>query len=191
MLMIYASVIDDAAELRKFEKIFYAYRDQMFFIANKILNDEHEAEDAVQNAFMGIAQNIKSLPTDDKRVVRAYTLTAAKNAALNLLPQKQRRDMQLDIDEVDIADDEDVFKRVAASEDREMISRAIEKLPDIYGDVLLMHCVCGLGVERTALMLGRKKATVEKQLTRARKLVAKLCIEEGMVFEHGENNVGV
>lgn len=35
MLMIYASVIDDAAELRKFEKIFYAYRDQMFFVANK------------------------------------------------------------------------------------------------------------------------------------------------------------
>ena len=189
--MIYASVIDDAAELRRFEKIFYMYRYQMFFVANKILNDEHEAEDAVQNAFMGIAQNIKSLPTDDKRVVRAYTLTAAKNAALNLLPQKQRRDMQLDIDEVDIADDEDVFERVAASEDMETISRAIEKLPDIYGDVLLLHCVCGLGVEQTALMLGRKKATVKKQITRARKLVVKLCIEEGMVFEHGENNVGV
>lgn len=191
MLMIYASVIDDTAELRKFEEIFYAYRDQMFFVANKILNDEPEAEDAVQNAFMGIAQNIKSLPTDYKRVVRAYTLTAAKNAALNLLPQKQRRDMQLDIDEVDIADDEDVFELVAASEDRETISRAIEKLPDIYGDVLLLHCVCGLKIENTALMLGRKKATVKKQLTRARRLVVKLCIEEGMVFEHGENNVGV
>ena len=81
LLMIYASVIDDAAELRRFEKIYYLYRNQMFFVANKILNDEHEAEDAVQNAFMGIAQNIKSLPTDDKRVVRAHTLTAAKNAA--------------------------------------------------------------------------------------------------------------
>ena len=191
MLMIYASVIDDAAELRRFEKIYYLYRNQMFFVANKILNDEHEAEDAVQNAFMGIAQNIKSLPTDDKRVVRAYTLTAAKNAALNLLPQKQRRDMQLDIDEVDIAADEDVFELVAASEDRETISRAIEKLPDIYGDVLLLHCVCGLKIEHTALMLGRKKATVEKQITRARKLVVKLCVEGGMVFEHGENNVGV
>ena len=189
--MIYASVIDDAAELRRFEKIYYLYRNQMFFVANKILNDEHEAEDAVQNAFMGIAQNIKSLPTDDKRVVRAYTLTAAKNAALNLLPQKQRRDMQLDIDEVDIAADEDVFELVAASEDRETISRAIEKLPDIYGDVLLLHCVCGLKIEHTALMLGRKKATVEKQITRARKLVVKLCVEGGMVFEHGENNVGV
>lgn len=191
MLMIYASVIDDAADLRKFERIYYLYRDQMFFVANKILNDEHEAEDAVQNALLGIARNIRSLPDDDKRLVRAYTLTAAKNAALNLLPEKLRRDMQLDIDEVDIADDEDVFERVAASEDREIISRAIEKLPDIYGDVLLLHCVCGLGVERTALMLGRKKATVKKQLTRARKLVVKLCIEEGMVFEHGENNVDI
>lgn len=189
--MIYASVIDDAADLRKFERIYYLYRDQMFFVANKILNDEREAEDAVQNALLGIARNIRSLPDDDKRLVRAYTLTAAKNAALNLLPEKLRRDMQLDIDEMDIADDEDVFERVAASEDREIISRAIEKLPDIYGDVLLLHCVCGLKIENTALMLGRKKATVKKQLTRARKLVAKLCIEEGMVFEHGENNVDI
>ena len=87
MLMIYASAIDDAAELRKFEKIFYAYRDQMFFVANKILNDEHEAEDAVQNAFMGIAQNIKSLPEGSGASLRSR---AAASARIHICKTKER-----------------------------------------------------------------------------------------------------
>lgn len=36
MLMLYAAVIDDAEDIKKFEKIYYEYREQMFFVANKI-----------------------------------------------------------------------------------------------------------------------------------------------------------
>ena len=46
MLMLYAAVIDDAEDIKKFEKIYYEYREQMFFVANKILRDSYEAEDA-------------------------------------------------------------------------------------------------------------------------------------------------
>lgn len=44
MLMLYAAVIDDAEYIKKFEKIYYEYREQMFFVANKILRDSYEAE---------------------------------------------------------------------------------------------------------------------------------------------------
>lgn len=37
--MLYAAVIDDAEDIKKFEKIYYEYREQMFFVANKILRD--------------------------------------------------------------------------------------------------------------------------------------------------------
>lgn len=118
MLMLYAAVIDDAEDIKKFEKIYYEYREQMFFVANKILRDSYEAEDAVQNALLGIARSIRTLPDDDACLVRAYTLTAAKNAALNMLPEKQRRDKMLHIDTVDehnASYDESAFDRIAAS----------------------------------------------------------------------------
>ena len=60
--MLYAAVIDDAEDIKKLEKIYYEYREQMFFVANKILRDSYEAEDAVQNALLGIARNIRTLP---------------------------------------------------------------------------------------------------------------------------------
>lgn len=167
MLMLYAAVIDDAEDIKKFEKIYYEYREQMFFVANKILRDSYEAEDAVQNALLGIARSIRTLPDDDACLVRAYTLTAAKNAALNMLPEKQRRDKMLHIDTVDehnASYDESAFDRIAASEDVEMLSRAMSRMPDIYRDVLLLHCVCGLKVGQTADILGRKKTTVISSL---------------------------
>ena len=59
--MLYAAVIDDAEDIKKFEKIYYEYREQMFFVANKILRDSYEAEDAVQNALLGIARSIRTV----------------------------------------------------------------------------------------------------------------------------------
>ncbi len=84
-----------------------------------------------------------------------------------MLPEKQRRDKMLHIDTVDehnASYDESAFDRIAASEDVEMLSRAMSRMPDIYRDVLLLHCVCGLKVGQTADILGRKKTTVDKQL---------------------------
>ena len=131
MLMMYAAVIDDAEDMLRFERIYYGYRKQMLFVADKVLHNTHEAEDAVQNALLGIARSMKSLPDGDERLVRAYVLTAAKNAALNLLPKKQRRDLELDIDELEFADGDDVFYKVAMSDDRERLMKAIDKLPNM------------------------------------------------------------
>lgn len=183
MLMMYAAVIDDAEDMLRFERIYYGYRKQMHFVTNELLHDTHEAEDAVQNALLGIARNIKSLPACDEKLIRAYVLTAAKNAALNLLPKKQRRDSELDIDELDFADGDGVFEKVAMSDDYKKLMKAIDKLPDMYRDVLLMHCVYGLKAHETAQLLGRKASTVRQQVTRGRKKLIEFCIQEGMVFD--------
>lgn len=181
--MLYTAVIDDAEDIKRFERLYYGYRKQMLFVANELLHDTHEAEDAVQNALLGIARSMKSLPDGDEKLVRAYVLTAAKNAALNLLPKKQRRDLELDIDELEFADGDDVFYKVAMSDDRERLMKAIDKLPNMYRDVLLLHCVYGLKASQTAQLLGRKTSTVNQQVTRGRKLLAGLCVQEGMVFD--------
>lgn len=181
---MYAAVIDDDDEdMLRFERIYYGYRKQMLFVANELLHDTHEAEDAVQNALLGIARNIKSLSACDEKLIRSYVLTAAKNAALNLLPKKQRRDSEADIDELELADTDDVFYKVAMSDDRERLMKAIDKLPHIYRDVLLLYCVYGLKASQTAQLLGRKTSTVNQQVTRGRKLLAGLCVQEGMVFD--------
>lgn len=77
MLMLYFALIDSEADQLRFSDIYSNYQKQMLLVAKRILHSDEDAEDAVQIAFLGIAQRIKSLPVDDRRL-RAYVLTAAK-----------------------------------------------------------------------------------------------------------------
>ena len=105
MLMLYFALIDSEADQLRFSDIYSNYQKQMLLVAKRILHSDEDAEDAVQIAFLGIAQRINSCRL--MIAFTAYVLTAAKNAALSLLPQKKRQDNMLDIDELPIASDEE------------------------------------------------------------------------------------
>ena len=88
--MMYLSIVETAEEQSLFERIYYAYRKQMFFVAKGILNDENLAEDALQEAFLGIAKQINLFRDMPENKIKAYVLTAAKNAAINLCKQEEK-----------------------------------------------------------------------------------------------------
>ena len=180
MLLFYTALIDDEQEEFRFEEIYHGYRRQMLYVAQGILRNPMDAEDAVQTALLGIARQIRRIPSHDPKILRAYVLTAAKNAALNMLPKKQRQDELLDISELDMANDQDLFEQVAASENYELLRRAMGKLPDVYRDVLMLKYVQELSMKEIASLLDRKTATVHQQIARGKKLLIAQCREEGM-----------
>ena len=54
-MIIYLQTIDDPEDSAKFEQLYEHYRSYMLKIANKILENEFDAEDAVHNAFVSIS----------------------------------------------------------------------------------------------------------------------------------------
>ena len=58
MLLIYTLHIEEENDRIKFEKIYSLYKNKMWYAANQILSDAYLSEDAVHNAFIGIAKNI-------------------------------------------------------------------------------------------------------------------------------------
>lgn len=185
MLFLYMSMIEQKADQIRFEEIYYGYRKQMLVVANRVLHNMEDAEDAVQNALLGIAKHIKSVPAGDERVVRAYVLTAAKNAALSLLPGKQQREGFADISELSIPANEDLFQQVLNSQDYDILLRAMKKLESPYREVIMLVYVHEQSAKAAAELLCRKEETVRKQLQRGKKLLIELCRKEGMCF--GEN----
>ena len=55
-MLIYLALIDSDAEKSKFEITYRAYRDLMFHVAYKILNNQQDSEDAVHQAFLKIIE---------------------------------------------------------------------------------------------------------------------------------------
>lgn len=181
MLMLCAAMIDDEKEQSRFEQIYYSYRKQMLLVADRVLHNLDEAEDAVQNALLGIARNIKTVPQDE-RMERAYVLTAARNAALQLLPKQQQRDQMLDIAELSVESGDNLFLQAMSSLDYDLLLRCLRQLDPIYRDVLLLVYVQEQSLDATADILGRKKETVRKQLQRGKRLLAELCEKEGLCY---------
>lgn len=182
MLFLYTAMIDDGADQIRFEDIYYGYRKQMFVVAERVLHNREDAEDAVQDALLGIAKNIATVPAGNEKVLRAYVLTAARNAALNLLPKKRQRDDLLDISELDAASGDDLFEQVVNCQDYDLLLRALRQLAQPYREVLMLAYVHEQGPKATAQILSRKEETVRKQLYRGRKLLMELCAKEGMSF---------
>ena len=150
-----------------FDELFSAYHRQMLFVAMKILNNQADAEDAVQNALLKLYRIRYSIP-EDPRVLRAYVLTAAKHAALDMKGQKQ---MTVNLDEVVLSNQEGVFDKIAASEDYSRLLEAINALPPHYRDVLMLRYVQELSVKEISKILGRKEWTIRKQLIRGKALI--------------------
>lgn len=180
MLAFCTTLIDDQSDVLRFEQIYYAYRKQMLCVALEILHDPHDAEDAVQNALVGIARHISAIPYRSEKVLRVYVLTAAKNAALNLLPQKKRRDSMQDISGLNLPSPDDPFERVVNCQDYELLLRAISQLEEPYREVLTLCYVHDHGPKATARILSRGEATVRKQLYRGKKQLLELCRKEGL-----------
>lgn len=178
MLMFYTALIEEVEEKSTFEQIYYRYRKQMLHAAKRILNNTQDAEDAVQNAFLGIAKTIKTVPGQDHRATKAYVLTAARNAALAILVKKQSRP-EPNIPHTLLQDN--TFEKVIAASDYALLLRCIRQLDPIYRDVLLMVYVYGHSVKEAAEVLSRKPETVRKQLYRGRLLLTEICEKEGLL----------
>ena len=99
---------------------------------------------------------------------RAYILTAAKYAALDLSEQRTDAD---DIDEVILPSKQDLFEEIAASEDYDRLLQALNALPLRYREVLMLRYVQECSIPQIARLLNRSQFAVRKQLSRGKALL--------------------
>lgn len=62
-MLIYLSLIEEDAEREKFEILYDAYRNLMFYLANEILGDTQDSEDVVHQSFLKIIGFWRKFPS--------------------------------------------------------------------------------------------------------------------------------
>ena len=60
-VLIYLQVIDVPEERGKFERLYHEYQGLMYYVANRILNNPHEAEEVVHDAFLAVLENFSKI----------------------------------------------------------------------------------------------------------------------------------
>lgn len=177
MLPIYLAILDGEKDKNRFELLYVTYRKLMFYVANRILNDERLAEDAVHQTFLKILENFDKVGEISGHKTKSYIVTMVRNTAINLYNQRKRQ-TAIPLEDVEYCI---ATEPMDIAEGLNHLARAVLKLPVIYKDVLTLKYVQEFSNEEIAKVLDISEATVRKRLERAkRKLGEILEMEESV-----------
>lgn len=87
-MLIYLQVIDAPEDRDQFITLYETYRGLMFYVANQILQNEQDAEDAVHDAFLSVAEHIKKFSRLERHKTKAFLVTIVENKAIDLYRKK-------------------------------------------------------------------------------------------------------
>jgi RNA polymerase sigma-70 factor (ECF subfamily) len=160
------------------------YCGRLLIVARRILDNEEDARDAVQDAFLAAFKEIgrfegrSRLGTWLHRIVVNAALTRQRNRQCrpeksieDLLPHFGEGEHQLDPPEPWKQTSETILLQ---RETRELVQRCISRLPETYRTVLLLRDIEELDTEETAHMLGVSPGVVKTRLHRARQALRSL-----------------
>jgi RNA polymerase sigma-70 factor (ECF subfamily) len=167
-----------------FEACVRIYCTRLLVIARRILKNEEDARDAVQDAFLSAFKEIGNFRGES--LLSTWLHRIVVNAALARLRTRQRHpepsiedllphfgddEHQIDPPAPWKATSETTLQR---QESRELVRRCIGKLPEMYRTVLLLRDIEGLDTGETARMLGTSLGVVKTRLHRARQALRAL-----------------
>ncbi len=143
-------------------------REKLFHIAQKILVEEQEAEDAVQEVLLKLWHTRDSLDKYDNAA--AFATTVTKNHCLDRLKVKNRLD-SLDDSYNTRAGTDNPYLQLERKNTEELLHKIINSLPPLQQAIIRMKDMEEYEVEKIAEITGTKVEAVRVNLSRARKKV--------------------
>lgn len=85
MLTIYLSLLDTPEDKDKLRAIYEKYHDLMMGVAFKVLGNEHDAQDAVHQAFLTLIKNLEIISRVECPETRRFCVIITRSRCLDML----------------------------------------------------------------------------------------------------------
>jgi len=166
-----------AGERELYYELIAPYERMIYVSAMSLLHNEAEAEDCAQDAFLKALCHLRDFKGESK--FGSWLVRIALNEA-KMKIRKMRADLYDSLDKAIDGEDEEYVPQTLGDwreipsealerkEIRELLQKAIERLPEKYRLVFMLREVQNLDVATTAQVLGVSEAVVKTRLVRAR-----------------------
>ena len=174
MLAIYLAMLETEADQRRFTRLYEVYEKTVYAVALRVLGDPTRAEDAAQQTWLKLVQNwdrISALPWAE---TEGYTVTVAKNCALDILRTERRT--------VAFPEDWDPPAREEREEEYGYLVSLIRALPEGYRRILELKLVEEQTNKEIARRLGINESTVASRVMRGRNMLKAQLEKEGYTY---------
>lgn len=151
---------------KAFTQIYNVYKDKIYFMAINFFKDEQIAEDIVQETFMKVIQDIKTLKSPE--AFHIWILRIAYRTCIDQTRKKMYA-MQEELDEeVEDQQTPTVIRQMKSQEISETVLKIIESMAPSLRYVCILRFYEGLSVKETAEVLGITENAVKVRTNRAK-----------------------
>ncbi|OGO29547.1 MAG: hypothetical protein A2136_01335 [Chloroflexi bacterium RBG_16_54_11] len=165
-----------AGDPEEFSRLVEAYSSKIYRLASKMLTQQQDAEDVLQETFLKAYRGLKTF--DGRSKISTWLFRIATNEALMVLRRKRPGTLSIDepveteegeqeplqiVDWCCLPEDE-----LLSDESRQRLNSAVQKLPESLRVVFLLRDINDLSTHETAEVLGLSDTAVKTRLSRAR-----------------------
>ncbi len=165
-----------AGDPEEFSRLVDAYSSKIYRLATKMLNQQQDAEDVLQETFLKAYRGIKSF--DGRSKISTWLFRIATNEALMVLRRKHPDTVSID-EPVETEEGEQEPMQIVdwcclpeeellTEETRIKLDAAVQKLPERLRVVFVLRDINDLSTHETAEVLGLSDTAVKTRLSRAR-----------------------
>ena len=175
MLVYYLQMLDTPEEKIRFEQIYLKYRGLVYHVADGILHNRQDAEDAVHNAFLKIIRKFSRFRNTPAEDLAPQIVVIARNEAISLLRKKK--------DTAPLEEWESFAETAEEASDYHALVDAFTRLPRTYRAAMEMKLLLGYSDGEIAAKLGLSKAAVSTRISRGRQLLRSIVEREGFLMD--------
>lgn len=158
-----------------FAELVELYKDKLYNLAYRMLGNPHDAEEAIQEAFMKVYANLARY--DDRHKFSTWIFRIASNCCIDRL-RKKRGSYSLDAS-LDDDDSNDLYailpnpdllpeEQITKLETSKELQSAIDQLPPTYRAVIVLKYIEDLSLQEISNILAVPVPTVKTRLHRGR-----------------------
>jgi RNA polymerase sigma-70 factor (ECF subfamily) len=162
-----------AGERSALEELFRRYRSLAYRVTYRLLGNEADALDAVQEGFVKALTHLDSF--QGRSTFKTWLLRVISNAALDLGRKRGRRDLlrkdaseTRDLEGTAVATGNDPTQDMERADLRHLLDQALATLPEVQRRTFVLHADAGLSYKEVAEVMEISIGTVMSRLYYAR-----------------------
>ncbi len=168
-------------ETELFEKLYEKNKQMLYMVAYKVLHNKFDAEDAVQNAFIKIAEKFERYRFKPYNSLVQICKTVVRHEAINIIRKRKIwNDFKEGLDRTEIEDiSRDILSDLIMRYESDMVTGAVMQLEEKDRELLAMQYVHGLKPKAIGKWFRISPKKISKEMMRLRNKVSRILEENG------------
>jgi len=159
--------------------LFDQFSDKMMLVCRRYLKNNEDAEEALLNGFYKFFKNLGSFQYNAEARLYVWLKKIMINECLMMLRSKSVFTMVTEDAVTDMQLEEDALNNLSAKE----IFELIIELPVGYRTIFNLHVIEGMNHKEIAAIAGITEGTSKSQLSKARSLLQKKLLQNGLDYD--------